>query len=82
MEEGILGLGSLMVIGVKEEAGCGIEERIILLDSDRGMGEGIGEDPVSEAVTKLDNTESVDQQIGIYSLHEIRKVHYVHYSST
>jgi len=32
-----------MDIGEKGEAGCGIEERIILLDSGRGMREAIGE---------------------------------------
>lgn len=32
-----------MDIGARGGAGCGIEERIILLDSGRGMREGIGE---------------------------------------
>lgn len=43
MGEGTLGLGLLMVIGVRGGAGCGIGEKAILLGSDRGMGEGIGE---------------------------------------
>ena len=41
--EGILGLGLLMDTGEKGGVGCGTEEKVIQLDSGRGMGEGIGE---------------------------------------
>jgi hypothetical protein len=42
-EEGIPDLGLPMGTGVREGAGCGIVERVILPDSDRGMVEGTGE---------------------------------------
>jgi hypothetical protein len=41
--EETLGRGLLMVIGVRGGAECGIGEKAILLDSDRGMREGTGE---------------------------------------